>query len=188
LTGVFLLILFVSLKGSYNNSKAVEDLLTATPVPSSPPTVMTDVSQEELQQYYDTYKKPYVIQVRTSLDAYLANESSKTCILQAAVDRKSQMGIVTGLDSFSKDYYRSKFVVVTVDDSKIFDNAKDIQIMFQDKPDRIFYALVGIDPSIPNSNEYCLLGFNSKEDTDQEAVQQLNEFYKPLLFDKEHAL
>ena len=68
------------------------------------------------------------------------------------------------------------------------ENAKDIQIMFQDRPDRLFYAMVGKDPNDPKSDEDCLLGFNSKEEMDQDYLQKTIEFYKPLFFDKEHAL
>jgi hypothetical protein len=149
---------------------------------------MSSISQKELQQYYDTYKKPYVVQVRSALDAYLAHDSSKACILKTAVTSRTDGNIITGLDSFNKDYYKSKFIVVNINESKIIDKAKDIQIMFQDKPDRIFYALVGLDPDRPNSTEYCLMGFNSKENMDQEFLQNSIEFYKPLFFDKEHAL
>jgi hypothetical protein len=188
--GVILLLpILISYKTNYTNySKLISVSQTATPTISPLPNVMTDVSQEELQQYYDTYKKPHVTFVRSALDAYLAHDSSKACILKIAVTSRTDMGVITGLDSFSKDYYESKFVVLTVDGSKLVENSIDIQIMFQDKPDRIFYALVGADPSHKSSNEFCLLGFNSKENVDQETLQNAIEFYKPLLFDQEHAL
>lgn len=139
-------------------------------------------SKVELEEYYRVYKNPYVILLRQSLNAYLANDSSQACIFQGAVEEKRMVGIISGLDSFSKGYYKSKFIVATIDDNA--ENGKKIQIIFQDKPDRIFYAWVGKNPH----GEDCLLGFNSKENMNEQSMREMIEFYKPLLFDKEHAL
>ncbi len=139
-------------------------------------------SKEELEQYYRVYQNPYVIYLRKALNAYLANDSSQACIFEGAVKEIRKEGIITGLDAFSKDYYKSKFIVATINDDK--ENGKDIQIIFQDKPDRIFFAWVGNNPS----GEICLLGFNSKERFDEKAMKETIDYYKTYLFDKEHAL
>ena len=56
--------------------------------------------------------------------------------------------------------------------------------MFQDKPDRIFYAwtyqLAG--------GTYELRGFNSKQNMDQKVLKEMTNYYGPLLFDKTHAI
>lgn len=137
---------------------------------------------EEREKYYRVYKNPFVLYLRKALNAYLANDSAQACIFEGAVKEQRREGIITGLEAFSKDYYKSKFIVATIDDDK--ENGKDIQVIFQDKPDRIFFAWVGNNPS----GEICLLGFNSKEHFDAKAMKEMIDYYKPYLFDKEHAL
>ncbi|MBI2621992.1 MAG: hypothetical protein HYW63_05115 [Candidatus Levybacteria bacterium] len=150
---------------------------------SSPQTTQeVSVNQKELEGYYQVYKNPSVIFLRKAFNAYLANDGSQVCILQGAVKEDRREGIITGLDAFSRDYYKSKFIVATIDDNQ--ENGKDIQIIFQDKPDRIFYAWVGDNPD----GKTCLIGFNSKEYFDPDKVKDLNEVYKRFLLDKEHAL
>lgn len=140
------------------------------------------IDQKDLEGYYRVYKNPFVLYLRKALNAYLANDSAQACIFEGAVKEQRREGIITGLDAFSKDYYKSKFIVTTIDDDKA--NGKDIQIIFQDKPDRIFFAWVGNNPS----GEICLLGFNSKEHFDEKAMKEMIDYYKPYLFDKKHAL
>ena len=143
---------------------------------------LSELNPKEVEEYYQTYKKPYVQFLRKALDAYLANDSSGVNISTGAVKEDRREGIITGLDAFDKNYYKSKFVVVTIDDS--IAGGKDIQIMFQDKPDRIFYAWV----YELADGTYELRGFNSKEYFDPDKMKKLNEAYKQFLLDKEHAL
>lgn len=143
---------------------------------------LSELNPKELEEYYQTYKKPYVQFVRKALDAYLANDSSGVNISMGAVTKDHREGIISGLDSFDKSYYKSKFVVVTINDS--IAGGKDIQIIFQDKPDRIFYAWV----YQLADGTYELRGFNSKETINQELLDAAIEFYGDLVFDKEHAL
>lgn len=140
------------------------------------------LEQKDLEGYYRVYKNPFVLYLRKALNAYLANDSSQACIFKGAVTKDERSDIVTGLGAFSEDYYKSKFIVATINDNK--ENGKDIQIIFQDKPDRIFYAWVGNNPS----GEICLLGFNSKEHFDEKAMKEMIDYYRPYLFDKEHTL
>lgn len=144
--------------------------------------VLTDINKEELEEYYRVYENPYVLYLRKALDAYLANDSSDVNISMAAVEGINMEDITSGLAAFDKEYYKSKFVVVTIDNS--IAGGKDIQIIFQDKPDRIFYAWV----YQLAGGDYELRGFNSKDDIEPEAMEVMVEFYEPLLFDKEHAL
>lgn len=139
-------------------------------------------NQKEPEGYYQVYKTPSVIFLRKAFNAYLADDGSQACVLQGAVKEDRREGIITGLDAFDKNYYKSKFIVATIGDNE--ENGKDIQIIFQDKPDRIFYAWVGENPN----GDTCLIGFNSKEYFDPDKVKKLNEDYKEFLLDKEHAL
>lgn len=150
------------------------------------------LTKEQLEQYYSVYKVPQVIFVRKALNAYLARDSKSVCIMNAAVAENGLPDLLSGLDAFDKTYYKSKFIVATISDNTTAPaatrndiKAKDIQIVFQDKPDRLFYALVGKEPE---GGEMCLLGFNSKEPQDTDALQKYNEAFRVYLSDKEHAL
>lgn len=145
-------------------------------------TILDEASKERINQYYQVYQNPNVIYLRQALNAYLAHDSSQACISQAAVSARVDQGIVTGLDSFDKSYYKSKFIVFTIDKNK--ENGEDIQIIFKDKPDRVFYAWLGDNPY----KELCLLGFNAKEKQDKKVLQSIIDYYKPLISDKNYSL
>ncbi|OGH18810.1 MAG: hypothetical protein A3F31_04515 [Candidatus Levybacteria bacterium RIFCSPHIGHO2_12_FULL_38_12] len=140
------------------------------------------IDQKDLEGYYRVYKNPYVVYLRKALNAYLVNDSSEVTISMTAIQKDNREGIISGLDSFEKDYYKSKFVVLTINGN--IGGGKDIQIIFQEKPDRIFYAWV-YDLA---DGTYELRGFNSKEHFDEKAMKETIDYYKPYLFDKEHAL
>src|SRR3990167_6193768 len=90
-------------------------------------------TEENLTNYKFVYQEYPVQFLRKALNAYLEHDSSKACILEIAVKKSDGKefeieGITTGLDAFDKKYYSSKFVVATYDDSKQFEDSKDIQI------------------------------------------------------------
>lgn len=184
---LLLLIIFVGLFFYLNKNQNQKERTQISPTPSIVATkTIMDAPKNQIEEYYQVYQNPAVIFLRKALNAYLADDSTGVNISMAAVQPDTREGIITGLSSFSKDYYKSKFVVVTIENS--ISGGKDIQILFQEKPDRIFYAWVY---QLADGN-YELRGFNSKEDFDKEeskeAFKKVIEYYKPLLFDKTHAL
>ncbi|EKD86860.1 MAG: hypothetical protein ACD_37C00121G0004 [uncultured bacterium] len=178
---IFLIIAIAAVGYSRINSTPPSSITEKTPIELKE-IKTSDLNQKELEEYYQVYKKPYVQYLRKALNAYLANDSSDISISIAAVKEDRREGIITGLDAFDKSYYKSKFVVVTINDN--IGGGKDIQIMFQDKPDRIFYAWV----YELADGTYELRGFNSKEYFDPETMKEVSEAYKQFLLDKEHAL
>lgn len=148
------------------------------------PNILIGITPEKLEGYYQVYKNPHVIFLREALDAYLEDNSDTAGITAEAIETDEGDGITSGLDSFDKSYYKSKFVVVTIDNS--IAGGKDIQIIFQDKPDKQFYAWVYKLNS--DKEEYELRGFNSRDDINPEGMDKIIKFYGPLLFDKDHAL
>jgi hypothetical protein len=128
---------------------------------------------KRIESYKSVYQENNVIFLRKALDAYIENDSSKACILQSAVTKSDGKDygiekITSGLEAFDKSYYKSKFVVATYKDNKETEGSKDIQIIFRDKPDRIFYAWIGRNPQ----GGICLLGFNSRDDIDPAKLQE----------------
>ena len=150
---------------------------------------VSKVSDDKLAQYKSVYQEYPVQYLRKAFDAYLENDSSKACILQIAVTKSDGKdygveGITSGLESFDKDYYKSKFVVATFGDNKEIEGSKDIQIIFKDRPDRIFYAWIGNNPQ----GETCLLGFNSKNEIDPEKLREMLKSTEPYFSDPNLAI
>jgi len=143
-----------------------------------------NTDKETLDNYFGLYQDPNVTFLRTALNAYLAHDSSQACILQAAVTKHDEYpGMLSGLDAFDPSYYSSKFVVYRIGDNS--KRGKDIQIIFQDRPDRIFYAWVG---EIPTEKRTCLIGFNSQEPFTAEDMEPIMNAVGPFIFDKEHSI
>jgi len=144
---------------------------------------------QELESYKSVYQESSVIFLRKAFEAYLENNSSKACILQVAVTKTDGKeygveGITSGLEAFDKEYYKSKFVVATYGDNKEVEGSKDIQIIFKDHPDRIFYAWIGNNPQ----GETCLLGFNSKSEIDSEKLREMLKSTEPYFSDPNLAI
>ena len=130
-----------------------------------------ELTPDQLEEYYQTYNNPFVMHVRKALNGYLAGTN------EGLSDPDD-----VGLDSFSKDYYRGKFVVVWFDNS--IAGGKDISILFQDKPDKLFTAWV-YKTAV---GEYELRAFWQSSTYTDEKLQELNKRFKTYLEDKDHAL
>lgn len=146
-------------------------------------------SNRKLENYKSVYREDSITFLRKALNAYIENDSSKACISQSAVTKSDSKDygiekITSGLEAFDKSYYKSKFVVATYVDNKETKGSKDIQIIFKDKPDRIFYAWIGRNPQ----GELCLLGFNSKDDIDPAILQETIKSTEPHFSDPNLAI
>lgn len=144
-------------------------------------------TEENLINYEAVYHEFSVRFLRDALDAYVANDSKSVCILDAAVYKfngkdKVFEGITSGLDAFDKSYYRSKFIVWSFTENS--ENGNNIMILFRDKPDRLFYAWVGRNPE----GEICLMGFNSRDDTDKKALEKTIKSLKPSIYDTKYGI
>ena len=142
----------------------------------------SEVNTKELEEYYQTYKNPFVIYLREALNAYLDNDISKVNITSNALIKTSDENFIRGLETFDKEYYKSKFVVLTFTKHKA--KGVEIRIMFQDKPDRIFDAWIYRF----DDGDYELRGFASDENYDPAKIKELNNTYKQFLLDKKHAI
>lgn len=179
---LILLIGFIYIKDHKAQDK-VKIIETPNPTTSdlNVPDSWKDTSNN-IEDYYRVYKNPAVLFLRKALNAYLNNDSSGVHISNVAVEKNTGEGIISGLDFFDKEYYKSKFIVLTI--NKSINGGIDIQILFQDKPDRIFYAWV----YQLADGSFELRGFNSKEKMEPKAMEAIQVEYKTFLEDKEHAL
>ena len=135
-----------------------------------------------LQDYYNSYKNPYVIHLRKAIDGYLNGTNYGMQSPQLVIESSSSSGMLSGLSSFSKDYYKSKFVIFGISDSLA--GGENISIIFQNKQDKLFeawvYKLAG--------GTYDLRGFSQVLSITPEQMKAIQEQYKTLLEDKSHSL
>ena len=155
------------------------------------PIKYSDITEEELQGYFNVYKDFHVIHLRNVLDSYLNGDYE-------GMDKDSNIisiDAIKQLDSYDKDYYKSKFVVMDI--SNFLGGGKIIDIIFQDKPDKVFqtwiYDRYSHEEDISGEiNEYdidyyALIVFQENPKTEQE-MRAILTTGKEFLEDKEHAL
>jgi hypothetical protein len=124
---------------------------------------------EQLEQYYLVYKNADVRYLRTLFDAYV-NSSGGT-------EEERQ-----ALDKWSKEYFRSKFVVLSRDRNTF--GGTLITILFQDRPDKVFVTWV-----YPEGAKKTLrLRRFDVGDFNDEDIRRIKIRYKRLLDDKTHAM
>lgn len=124
---------------------------------------------QQLQEYYKVYRDPYVKYLRNVFNAYLAG----------APDREDEFKL---LSKFDRDYYKSKFVVLVVEDGLM--GGSFVTIAFQDRPDKVFKAWVYRAGS---ERRYELRSFEPAKISDDE-LKQMQVRYRRFLQDKVHAL
>ena len=124
---------------------------------------------EQLEDYYLVYKNPDVRYLRTVFDAYLNNSGG--------TEEEHQQ-----LQKWNKDYFRSKFIVMSRDDSP-FGGAL-ITILFQDRADKIFVAWVYPEG---DNKKLALRRFEIGHFSDED-VKRTRVRYKKLMEDKVHAM
>ncbi len=121
------------------------------------------MTEEQLRAYEEGLSDPYLLHVREALNGYLDGTNDEdACSADDA------------LDCFGKDYLKSKFVVLQVENS-IF-GGKVFSIVFQDKPDKLFGAWV----YKLSGGSYDLRGFWQNRDFDEGAMETILKVYKIL--------
>jgi hypothetical protein len=126
-------------------------------------------TREQLEEYYLVYKNPEVRHLRTLFDSYLHG--------RGVSEQERQI-----LDKWDKAYFRSKFIVMSLDDN-IF-GGTFITILFQDRPDKVLVAWVYPE----GSNKQLVLRGLKQGDYSEEDIRRIKIRYKKLIEDKVHAM
>ena len=124
---------------------------------------------EQLEQYYLVYKNPDVRYLRTLFDTYLNNSGG--------TEQERQL-----LHKWNKDYFRSKFTVMSREDNTF--GGTLITILFQDRPDKVFVAWVYPEGS---NKKLTLRKFDASDFSDED-IRRIRVRYKKLIGDKVHAM
>jgi hypothetical protein len=126
-------------------------------------------TQEQREQYYLVYKNPDVRYLRTLFNSYLENSGG--------TEQERQL-----LNKWNKDYFRSKFMVMSRDNNMF--GGTFITILFQDLPDKVFVAWVYPE----GSNKKLVLRKVDARDFSEEDIRRIKVRYKKLIADKIHAM
>jgi hypothetical protein len=111
------------------------------------------------------------------MDGYLAGKEMP----DLTIDKNDLDGAPSGLADFDKEYYQSKFAVLAIDNA--LPGGKDVLIIFQDKPDKIFTAWV----YKLADGKYDFRGFWENDEATKKIDLVLKVFGK-YIFDREHSL
>jgi hypothetical protein len=126
-------------------------------------------TSEQLDNYYLVYKNPDVRYLRTLFDSYLNSSGS--------AEQGRQL-----LRKWSKDYFRSKFMVLSRDDNTF--GGTLMTILFQDCPDKMFVAWVYPEG---DAKKLTFRKFDVG-DFSEEDLRRIKVRYKKLIEDKVHAM
>ena len=126
-------------------------------------------TQEQLAEYYLVYKNADVKYLRTVFDGYLGKSGG--------TEEERRL-----LNKWSKDYFRSKFVVMSRDNGTF--GGTLITILFQDRPDKVFVTWVYPEG---NDNKLALRAFDASKYSEED-IKRIKISYKKLLDDRSHAM
>jgi hypothetical protein len=137
--------------------------------PSNIPAEEAHFTPEQMKEYYRVYKNADVHYLRKVFDAYLRGAGVR--------EDESKW-----LSQWDKDYYRSKFVVLSREDNPF--GGTLITIMFQDRPDKVFVAWV-----YPEGGQRKLaLRRFELDQFSEEDIRNMRTRYRRFLEDKAHAM
>ncbi len=139
-------------------------------------------TDQEKAGYYESYKSPYVIAIRKALDSYLSGKDDYLEDL-AIESSKDEDAAVSGLDSFDKSYYKSKFIVYYKNRAIV--GGQTIQIIFVDKPDKLFVAWVY---DIGDVGNYTLRTFYENIKFTPDKMLEIRKQYRSFFSDTEHMM
>jgi hypothetical protein len=123
----------------------------------------------QLEQYYLVYKNSDVRYLRTLFDAYLNNSGGTEKEHEA-------------LHKWNKDYFRSKFIVLSREDNTF--GGTVITILFQDRSDKVFVAWVYPEGG---DKKLALRRFEVGDFSDED-IRRMKLRYKKLIEDRIHAM
>ena len=137
--------------------------------PSKIPDGEAQFTPEQLEQYSLVYKNPDVRYLRTLFDSYVKNSGG--------TEQEQQQ-----LSKWNKDYFRSKFMVMSRDNNTF--GGTLITILFQDRPDKVFVAWIYPEGG---DKQLTLRTFDVGDFSDED-IKRIKVRYKKLIEDKTHAM
>lgn len=157
---------------SYLEKSSIDKKIPVKPVatPVKEAVKEAEFTKEQLEQYYKVYKNPFVKHVRKALNSCLDGD----CKGYATLGQETEQYL---------EYFKSKFVVLSI--NKALMGGQDMIIIFQDKPDKVFYAWVYKLAGEEDEDTYELRVFQEYDKLNAKTV--VKQFGK-FINDRQHAL
>jgi len=139
-----------------------------------------EFTEAQLQEYYKVYDDPYVKHIRFIFNEYLSRKGED--FDEYGLYNIGSTALQGDLEKY-EEYLDGKFVVLMLDDSPF--GGAIMQIIFQDKPDKVFRVWV-----YPLADEigYDLRSFKENEEFVEDGIKYTRERFKVMLEDKVHAM
>lgn len=141
-----------------------------------------DFSEDDFKSFYENSAQREPVQfLRKTFDDYIANKPIN--ILDENITKKCHIVYdeTIGLDGFSKDYFKSRFVPLAI--YRHVSGGYDIFLFFIDKPDKLFRVWVGYD-----KKSDFQLKIIKDAGIPKEEIDTLNSMFKKAIKDKRFSL
>jgi hypothetical protein len=146
--------------------------LTAQTLPASDNASVQEKVNEWNQQVMND---PYIKHIRTALNGYLDGTYEGISDPDNAINPSSQDKPNSGLGAFSKEYYQSKFYVMSITQGLF--GGEEINIIFADKPDKIFWIWI----FTTENGDYDFMGISETESSEKAEAGSIETFVKDNL-------
>ena len=136
------------------------------------------ITEEDLASFHKCQLDPFCRHLRLALDGYLDNSNqgmqSPSFVIAPHLSEGS-----SGLGSFDKDYYRSRFVVISIEGALC--GGKLLTVLFREKPDKLFCGWIY---KLGDGAGYDLRGWWEKP-TDKEGLKMFVDRLRGIIMDDE---
>jgi len=138
--------------------------------------VKLNISQELIDYYQQLNEKDYIIGLRKIFDEYYKTGLRPACADEMSFNAREVQGYKSGIKSFDKSYFQSKFVVISEEPSPV--GGMLVEFMFISKPDRVFFAL------ITDENNCKYLRIFGQKGIPQEEFELISYIYSDILVER----
>lgn len=126
-------------------------------------------TEEQVNEVKNLSNAPFVISLRKALNDFLDRKYNSVYIENSALNESKG-----NLNLYSKDYYKSRFFVLIIDNDYETNSAK-MEIIFKDKPDKIFTAAM-----YQSGNIYKLKSFQQSEEYKEKDIKLTLRLYENI--------
>lgn len=141
------------------------------------------LSDDDVKLYLSNLKTPYIKKLRMVFNKYYSGDTLANVVEERLIVDSSSLDDNTkcGFKSFDRKYFNSKFVITDISENPL--GGLIVQILFLDKPDRLFNAWVYQMPNMWDLRSFCEDSNKlTVEDIDKYILKPWNEYFSDPRF------
>lgn len=135
-------------------------------------------TKEQEKMFLKTKKEPYILGLKKALNQYIKGIKSD-CVDEFAIVKDNSRKEQNGLSSFDKEYFKSKFYVMSVESNIM--GGINLNVMFEYKFDKMFSVWMYKIQQCYSLRSIYVLDYHPKE------LMKMKNLYKNFLDDKRFA-